>query len=341
MARSQTARMLMTLLAAGTALAAGNLALAQTTPPTAPAKPASKPEVKEASASQADRIAAVSPERATLLRLNRRITLKVEDTRLEDVIKFIQDVTQADIEPLWNTDNSTGAGLDKEKKITLNIQNQAALYVLEAVLEKARTDFAENAWQMSSTGSLQVGPKELLNKFKRVVIYDIHDLLMTIPRYTEVPQIDLNNVLQSNSGGGGQSPFNQGNSQNNPLDTQPSPEERAKKIMDLLTSLVENPQWQDNGGEGASMHYFNGTIIVNAADYIHRQINGYSYWPSGTKQIAAKPGVRRYVTLNMDPSIGTIQKIRQVPITAVAGGQGGTSTPGPAPAPAPVPNPGP
>ena len=43
--------------------------------------------------------------------------------------------------------------------------------------------------------------------------------------------------------------------------------------------------WTDNGGEGASMHLFNGTLIVNAPDYIHRQINGYSYWPSGTRPI--------------------------------------------------------
>ena len=147
----------------------------------------------------ADRAAQISPERATLLRMNRRISLKVEDTRLEDVIKFIQDVTQADIEPIWTTDNSLGAGLDKEKKITLNIQNQAALYVMEAVLDKAKSDFAENTWQMNASGAMQVGPKDVLNKSKRIVIYDINDMLMIIPRYAEVPQIDLNNVLQSSS----------------------------------------------------------------------------------------------------------------------------------------------
>jgi hypothetical protein len=294
----------------------GGACLAQSTAP--------KPSA-DAKTTQADRVAAVNPERATLLRLNRRITLKVEDTRLEDVVKFIQDVTQADIEPLWTTDNSSGTGLDKEKKITLNIQNQAALYVIEAVLEKARTDFAENSWQMTNTGSIQIGPKDLLNKTKRVAIYDINDLLMVIPRYADVPSIDLANVLQSNQGGGGgQNPFNNSNSQNNPLDTQPSREDRAKKIQDLLIQLVEPTQWQDNGGEGASMHYFNGTLIVNAADYIHRQLNGYSYWPSGTKQIASKGSTRRYVTLNMDPSMGTIDKIRNVPVTAVTGGGGGS-----------------
>ena len=161
-------RMFTTLLAAGLALGTCSIALGQ------------HATTDNAPMTQIDRVAQVSPERATLLRLNRKITLKVDDTRLEDVIKFIQDVTQADIEPLWITDNSTGTGLDKEKKITMNVQNQPALYVLEAVLEKARTDFAENTWQMSTTGAIQIGPKELLNKSKRVVIYDIHDLLMVI-----------------------------------------------------------------------------------------------------------------------------------------------------------------
>ncbi len=319
-------RMLLTILAGTSMLSFGSPAQAQT------AAPAAKPGVDGVQAA-ADRAAQISPERATLLRMNRRISLKVEDTRLEDVVKFLMDVTQADIEPIWNTDTSAGSGLDKEKKITINVQNQAALYVLEAVLEKARTDYAENTWQMTGSGSIQIGPKDVLNKSKRIVIYDINDLLLIIPRYTEVPQIDLNNVLQSSGGGGGggQSPFNNANGTNNPLNTQPTQEERAKKIMDLLTALIEPSQWQDNGGEGASMHFFNGTLIVNAADYIHRQINGYPYWPAGTRQLAQAKGSKphRWVTLNLDPGISTINKIRQTPITATAGGGGAPAGGGP------------
>src|SRR5206468_4099638 len=101
--------------------------------------------------------------------------LKVEDTRLEDVLKFIQDVTQADMEAIWQSDQ--GAGLDKERKITLDIKNQPALYVLDQVLDKARADASqENAWQMTESGAIQIGPKEALNKYKRIVIYDINDL---------------------------------------------------------------------------------------------------------------------------------------------------------------------
>ncbi|MGH2886963.1 MAG: hypothetical protein ACRDPA_30445, partial [Solirubrobacteraceae bacterium] len=205
-----------------------------------------------------------------------------------------------------------------------------ALYILEAVLEKARNDFAENSLQMTAQGSIQIGPKDALNKYKRVVIYDINDLLLIIPRYTDVPQIDLNSVLQSNQGGGGgQSPFNNANNNNSPLDNQMVRDDRAKKIMDLITSLVEQPQWTDHGGEGASMHLFNGTLIINAPDYIHRQINGYPYWPSTTTRVASRGGKpARYVTLNMDTGISTIRQIRNVPVTATVGGGGGGGTGG-------------
>ncbi len=308
----------------GTRIAMGVLAAAGMGFGTASIVRAQAPVAQPSAAPSTQVIVSVSPEKATLLKMSRRTSLKVEETRLEDVIKFLQDVTQADIEPIWQGDTS-GAGLDKDKKITLKIDNQPALYVLEAVLEKARGDFAgsENAWQMSSSGAIQVGPKEALNKTKRVVIYDINDLLMIIPRYTDVPQIDLNSVLQSNMGGGGQSPFQNGNTQNNPLDNQMVRDDRAKKIMDLITSLVEQPQWTDNGGEGASMHLFNGTLIVNAPDYIHRQINGYPYWPSTTTRVASKGG-HRYVTLNMDTGISKVKGIRNVPVTATVGGGGGT-----------------
>ncbi len=37
--------------------------------------------------------------------------------------------------------------------------------------------------------------------------HDIRDLLIEIPDYRDAPDIDLQNVLQNTSGGGGQSPF--------------------------------------------------------------------------------------------------------------------------------------
>jgi hypothetical protein len=302
------------------ALAGAGAASAQSTPASAPAASPTADAESRAYAS-------MRPEKATLSRLQRRMTLKVEDTRLEDVFKFIAEVSQADLEPLWTTENATG--LDKDKRITINVQSQPALYVIEAVLEKARADAyaGEASWQMTPEGTVEIGPKELLNKHKRVVMYDINDLLMIIPRYTDVPSIDLNSVLQQSQGGSGTSPFQNANSNNSPLANLPERAERTKKIIDLLQSLVEPTQWVDNGGEGASMREFNGVLIVNAADYIHRQINGYPYWPGGTVQRVAMKGGPRYVTLNMDTGLATPGAIRQVPVTAVVGGTPVSSAP--------------
>ena len=261
---------------------------------------------------------ATSP-RQTLLKMQRLISLDVKDRRLEDIVKFIQEITQADMEPLWAGDS--GIGLDKEKLITVKMVNRPALTVLEAVLDKAKGDATQsNGWQMAEEGTLQFGPKELLNKSRRLVVYDINDLLLIIPNYPDVPQIDLNSVLQQSKGGSGQSPFQNAN-QNRQLTPQQIDAQReanAKKVQDIITTNVESEQWIDNGGDGASIRYWNGTFLVNAPDYIHRQIAGYPYWPNSTTTVA---GGRRYVSLNMDTGASKVNGIAQSQVSAIAGGQ--------------------
>jgi hypothetical protein len=286
----------------------------------APASPSTQPQVTTG-----------RPERATLNRMARRISLKVEKTRLEDVMRFIQESTQADMEILWTTDSQQG--LDKDREITLNVANQPALYILEQVLDKAKTDFNENSWQMTPSGAIQVGPKDLLNKSKRLEIYDVQDLLFQIPNYPDVPQIDLNNVLQQSQGGGGggQSPFT--NVNNTPAQA-PDREARLRAILDLLQQTIEPNQWVDNGGEGGTIRPFNGTLIINAPDYMHRQINGYAYWPATTTRRLASG--KRYVGLSMDVATATPGTFATSPVPAVVPGTGGGGAPTPPP-PTPTP----
>ena len=121
--------------------------------------------------------------RDTLVKMQRPISISFAETPLQDVMKFIAEVTGADIEPMWQDDqNSTG--LEKEKAITLKAEKTTALALLEKVLEKATNDLSGtggNTWQMSESGTLQCGPKSRLNKFRRVEIYPVRDLLMEIP----------------------------------------------------------------------------------------------------------------------------------------------------------------
>src|SRR5262249_18417309 len=145
--------------------------------------------------------AAARSPRATLMKLSRVMSIEVTDQRLEDVIEFISSVTTTDIEPAWKTD--TAEGLDKDKRVTLKAKNARAMNGREKVLAKAQNDFQQNTWQVSDTGTLEIGPKDRLNKHKRLVIYDINDLLSEIPSFYDVPQIDLQGVLQQSGRAGG------------------------------------------------------------------------------------------------------------------------------------------
>lgn len=278
----------------------------------------------------APRPSSAIPQRETLLKLSRPISVDLQDKRLEDVIAFIQTSSTANIEPMWIDDRNPD-GLDKEKVISVKVDNVTFLSLIEKVLDKARGDAGENTWQMAEDGAIQIGTKERLNKFRRVEIYDINDLLLEIPDYTDIPQIDLQQALQASQGGGGgggggQSPFREtGN--NDRQQKLKSRKDKSDEIQQLIQSLVEPEQWVDNGGSGATCRQYQGSLIINAPDYVHRGINGYRYWPSSATSVSMVEG-RRYVTLNADTGISKLNGFRQTPVTAVVGGRLVPSGPG-------------
>ncbi len=259
------------------------------------------------------------PQRLTAARLLRPMSVSFQNQRLEDAINYIAELTRADIEVAWADDRNV-EGLDKEFRFTLEVKNQTALAAIELILEKAQPEFSasENTWQFNpKSGALEVGPKERLNKRKRVEIYPINDMLVELPTYNNAPEFDLNNVLQSGQGGGGQSPFQQ-----NDEDIERIPlQERVDEVLDVIQSLVEPDQWVDNGGTGGTIRYWQGNLIVNAPDYMHRELNGYPWWPSRSTRVAVSPTGRRWVTLNHDAQIAKIEGVEKEPVSAVVNGR--------------------
>ncbi len=262
--------------------------------------------------------------RDTLMRMQRTVSIELNETRLEDVMKFITEQTGADTEIFWKTDS--GDGLDKELLLTLSIKNLSALDMLDQVLEKAADGFVENSWQMTPKGVMQIGPKSRLNKYKRLEVYDINDLLLIVPTHDDAPAVDLDKVLQQSGrggGGGGGSPFTNLNNNNRRREEEDYKKRRAEQIVDIIQQLVEAQQWDSGGGDGGNITYkdaFPGQIIVNAADYIHRGLNGYRWWPAAGVGGGAG-GSKRYVSLNVDTSQTSLDRpLRTLP---VAGGTGG------------------
>ncbi len=260
-----------------------------------------------------------NPKRETLIKLMKPVDIAFEETRLEDAIDFIRTQTGVDMEVIW-AGGSDAVGLDRDKPITLRANRVTALDALERVLFKTGAGAEESTWQLGDSGELQVGLKESLNKFPRMELYDVSDLLLDMPDYDRVPTIDLQTALQSSQGGGG-NPFrdDQQNDDQRRQDRARRKVERGEEIIDLITELVETTQWERNGGS-ARIRYYQGQVIVTAPDYIHRSLAGYPFWPSGSTSVAMVEG-RRYVKLGIDPSIATVDGFAQSEATAVVGGQ--------------------
>jgi hypothetical protein len=279
------------------------------------AQPSSTTPALQASGAVRD----TNPSRATMLRLtNQRFTIEFAEKRLEEVVTFIKDATGADLEPLWIDDRNSG-GLDKDKTISLKLENRTALEAIERILERAADRPGETTWQMSESGALQLGTKERLNQSKRLVVYDLRDLLFEVPDFTDAPTIDLQQALQNagRGGGGGQSPFNNAQNDNNRGLRMENRAAQAERIMQLVRDLVETEQWTENGGTGGSMQYYQGSVLITAADYMHRGINGYPWWPSTATRVAQSDG-RRSVTLAGDTESRSTEPARATTTTPPA-----------------------
>ncbi len=251
--------------------------------------------------SQTSRKVVVNPKRETLMRLSKPMTIDLEQQRLEDVIQFISDFSGASLDALWIDDNNA-TGMDPDLEITIKIQEGTVLDLIERVLDKSADDAGDPesfTWQLTSNGAFQMGPKDRLNRSKTTVIYDIHDLIIEIPDYDDAPNFNLQSVLQASrgGGGGGQSPFTGQSADRDYTDKA----DLGGNIIVLITTLVEPDEWVTNGGDGASVSYFQENLIVRAPDYIHRQLSGYSFWPRNLTQAGYTDG-RRHVDVLPDPA---------------------------------------
>lgn len=216
------------------------------------------------------------------------ITLQLEGQRIEDVLSFLADVTGAEMEPIY-IDDRNPEGIDPETLITLNVRNLSALQVLERVLRIAeRGEFSEFTWQMTPWGSVEIGPKPVLNRSTRIEIYDIADLLFEIEDFDNFAQIDLDSVLQASQGGGGgggggQSPFDDNDDEDDENDLQRI--DRANELMDLILASVDPLQWEEFG---IDMRYYDPirSLLVTAPDYLHRQLIGYTFLPAELQQVS-------------------------------------------------------
>lgn len=255
------------------------------------------------------------------------------------VVTFLSDISNLDILANWD-EQGFGDGLDPNRKITLHLKNPTSLVtILELVMGQGSDD--ETSWVLGD-GFVEIGTKEQLNKDKYVRIYPVRELLFVAPRFDNAPELDLESVLQSTtqggSGGSGSGSIFDDDDQDENDSLRSNEADEAEELIDIITSIVEPDQWETLGGEGGSIRYFRGHLLINAADYLHRQVGGYPFAPARSRGGAAPGAISsaygsasgglasvvpapRYVTLTGDFGIAKMVDVRRTAIPILVGGR--------------------
>lgn len=206
--------------------------------------------------------------------------LKLDGVSLGDALDFIKDVSGVNLYVDWKT--LEAAGVSRDTPINVRLRAVTLRKALNTIMAEAGGG-DQIAWT-TDEGVVTITSKEKVNSTTYTRIYDIRDLLMEIPDFTDAPNFDLQSTSTRGSaggqgggggGGGGGSGglFGSNSDSNREQDKGKTKEERAEEILTLIKETISPDIWVDNGGT-ATIRYFNGSIVVRAPKYVQEAIGG-------------------------------------------------------------------
>lgn len=206
--------------------------------------------------------------------------MKFDGVGLADAIDFLRDVTAANIHVDWRALEE--AGISRDTPVNIRLRNVSLRKVLNMLLNEAGG--GDQIGWMVDEGVITITTKERVNSEMHTRIYNVEDLLMEIPQFTNAPSFSLESTSTRGSGsgsgsggggggdGGGEGLFGGGDTDREDEVT-PTKEERAEELLTLIKELISPDIWLDNGGT-ATIRYFNGNIVVRAPRFVHEAIGG-------------------------------------------------------------------
>lgn len=276
------------------------------------------------------------------------LTVRFEDTPAREAIKYLKTLLGINIVGRYN-DDRVATGIDPDAMINVDVENKPALTVLEMILDQCGGELGDEedcTWQLRD-GFVEIGPKERLGarRGQEIRYYPIRDLLFEPPQFDNAPTLDLDSALNQGgnqgggggSGGGGGGGFGGGGGGGGsggggqgggggsifgePGADPPraGEDEKVEQIIELILEIVEPDGWEANGGSWGSIRYYQGTLIIRAPDFMHRQIGGYPFPIRPTGSARPTSGGIRYVTFGGGHSEIDIIAPPPVHVTGVEG----------------------
>ncbi len=199
-----------------------------------------------------------------------------QEAPLDQVMNYVSDVTKLNVVVRWETLETSG--IARDKPISMNLKNVRLSQVLWLIMNEAGGSDVKLAYRASGN-LLILSTEEDLGKEMLTRVYDVTDLLVRVPRFTEAPRIDIQQASQGGGGGGGQNIFGGGGGgQEEEEDDQGTgqggvDDERTQQLIDLITQAVEPDSWVQNGGRG-TITAFQRNLVVRNNILVHQALGG-------------------------------------------------------------------
>lgn len=206
--------------------------------------------------------------------LNRRLAETVPDVTfqqmpLDQVVDYMTDLKNVNITVEW--EDLARSGIDRDKPISLQLKNVSYGTLLREVLAQTSSNVAVGF--AVRDGLLRIATQERLDQDKYILVYDIRDLLVNIPKFTNAPKFNLGEITQQlrrQTGNDVDNPFREPSAREGArIDGEQ--DEQAVVYMDMIRDMVKPDSWQSRGGEGA-LRELNGQLIVYNTSDAHREV---------------------------------------------------------------------
>ncbi len=214
-----------------------------------------------------------SPEnRRTIARLeNGRVPANFNGNALADVLAYLEKTGEVEIDVNW--ESLRQIGVSPRTPVTLRLADNKPRVVLERVLAQVSRDPQNRADWSVSDGIINVASADAIKRHTTTLVYNVTDLLLTVPNFTDTPRVDLEHIYaRSDTRTLGTSPFR--GEQIREGAGVPNRKQRIDEIIQIIQRTVDPDAWRDHGGDVGSIQELNGSLIITNTPRNHAQISG-------------------------------------------------------------------
>lgn len=196
--------------------------------------------------------------------------ISFEHQPLDQVMDFLVDLNKVNIAVDW--ENLQEQGIERDKPISMRLRDVTLGAVLREVLAQAGGNVSLG--YTIADGLLRIATKEKLDQLKYILVYDIRDLLVRIPRFTNSPMVDLAEQSAPSAADSGQAFDTASTSTDDEADSQSFAKNReiVDEILDIVRTTVEPDSWRESGAGDGALRELNGQLIVYNTSEAHQQI---------------------------------------------------------------------